>query len=114
MAGADGASQRDHILEACRQLGKTPEELGLAPEEAVEEPEVPFAGECLWTWFWEVSGARTSNGFCLLPLSWADIEAWARLTATSLSPYEALTLRRMDAAYLSAHAEATKKRKETP
>ena len=107
----DGSALRDHIEQLCRQTGKSPEELGLAPEE-VQEPEVPFAGEHLWAWFWEVAEARTSNGFCLLPLSWADIEAWARLTATPLSPYEALTLRRMDAAYLSAHAESTKKDKE--
>ena len=107
----DGSALRDHIDQLCRQTGKSPEELGLAPEEA-QEPEVPFAGEHLWAWFWEVSEARASNGFCLLPLSWVDIEAWARLTATPLSPYEALTLRRMDAAYLSAHAQATKKDKE--
>ena len=114
MRTSDGFALRDHIDQLCRQTGKSPEEFGLASEEAVDEPEVPFAGEHPWAWFWEMAEARTSNGFCLLPLSWADIEAWARLTATPLSPYEVMTLRRMDAAYLSAHAEATKKRKEVP
>lgn len=110
MSGADGASQRDHILEACRQLGKTPEELGY-PEISLEEKEmrIPDEGLYLWSLFQEASAGRGNNGFGPMTLSWSDIEAWARLTSTHLSPYEVLTLRSMDAAFLFAYAKETER-----
>ncbi len=108
--GADGTTRRDHIEEAARQLGKTPEELWPAEDEADDALEVPEGGECLWNWFQELSAGRGNNGFGPTAISWADIEAWARLTAIELTPYETLTLRSMDAAFLSAHAAEAEKR----
>ncbi len=85
MAGAGGASQRDHILEACRQTGKTPEELGY-PEISLEDEEMPIPEDGLYLWFFfqELSGGRGNNGFGPTALSWSDMEAWARLTKSSL------------------------------
>ena len=59
MAGAGGASQRDHILEACRQTGKTPEELGY-PEISLEDEEIPIPEDGLYLWFFfhELCGGR--------------------------------------------------------
>jgi len=108
--GADGTTRRDHIEEAARQLGKTPEELWPVEDEADDAPEVPEGGECLWNWFQELSAGRGNNGFGPTAISWADIEAWARLTAVELTPYETLTLRSMDAAFLSVHAAEAEKR----
>lgn len=64
MAGAGGASQRDHILEACRQTGKTPEELGY-PEISLEDEEIPIPEDGLYLWFFfqELCGGRGNNGF---------------------------------------------------
>lgn len=110
MAGADGTSQREHVLEACRQLGKTPEELGY-PEISLEEEEMPLPEEGLYLWslFQEASAGRVNGGFGPAALSWSDLEAWAQLTSTPLSPYEVLTLRSMDAAFLSAYAKETER-----
>ena len=80
MPGADGTTQRDHILEVCKQTGKTPEELGVS-ETSLDE-EIPIPEDGLYLWF----------------------------TSTLLTPYEILTLRSMDTAFLSAHAAETEKR----
>ena len=110
MAGAGGASQRDHILEACRQTGKTPEELGY-PEISLEDEDIPIPEDGLYLWFFfqELCGGRGNNGFGPTALSWSDMEAWARLTSAPLSPYEVLTLRSMDAAFLAAYAKETER-----
>ena len=114
MPGADGTTQRDHILEVCKQTGKTPEELGVSETSLDEEIPIPEDGLYLWFYFQELSGGRGNNGFGPTALSWSDMEAWARLTSTPLTPYETLTLRSMDAAFLSAHAaEAEKCNKNT-
>ena len=100
-----GSALREHIEQLCRQTGKSLEALGLSSENIPDEPDIPHAGEHLWAWFWELAGGRASDGFCPLPIPWFEIEAWARLTSTDLSPSDVLTLRRMDAAYLNAYAE---------
>ena len=111
MAGADGTTRRDHLLQLCKQTGKTPEELGfpdVSPD--MEETPIPEDGAYLWFYFQELSGGRINAGFGPTALAWSDVEAWARLTSTPLSPYEVLTLRSMDAAFLSAHAAEMEKR----
>lgn len=111
--GADGTTRRDHIEHACQQLGKTPEELGFTSDAIEDEPDIPDEGEYLWNWFQELSSGRGNNGFGPSPLGWSDIEAWARLTALLLTPYETLTLRSMDVAWLTASADVQKKNKGT-
>lgn len=99
-------AQRAHFLQVCKQTGKTPEELGFAlPEEAV--PDVPENGEYLWAWFQELSSGRGNNGFGVLPLSWADMDAWARLTGNQPEPWETAILRSMDGAFLAVWHEET-------
>ena len=107
---ADGTTRRDHIEQLCKQTGKTPHELGLVEDEADDTPEIPEDGVYLWSWFQELSSGRGNNGFSPTAISWADIEAWARLTAIELTPYETLTLRSMDAAFLSTCAAEAEKR----
>lgn len=108
--GADGTTRRDHIEHVCKQTGKTPEELGLVEDEADDTPEIPEDGLHLWGWFQELSSGRGNNGFGPAALTWMDIEAWTRLTAIEPTPFEVLTLRSMDAAFLSAHAAEAEKR----
>ncbi|MEG2140689.1 MAG: hypothetical protein RRY20_07885 [Bilophila sp.] len=109
MPGTDGTTRRDHIEQLCKQKGKTPEELGFATEETEDDLDVPDDGAYLWNWFQELSSGRGNNGFGPSPLGWADMAAWAQLTAIPLTPYETLTLRSMDTAYLTACADTQKK-----
>lgn len=48
-----------------------------------------------------MSGARTSNGFGLNPLSFAEIQAWAALTGVEPTPWEVSLLKRLDAVTLA-------------
>lgn len=108
--GADGTTRRDHIEQAAEQLGKAPEELWPVDDEADDAPEIPEDGLYLWNWFQELSAGRGNNGFGPTAITWADMEAWARLTAIEPTPFETLTLRSMDAAFLSTHAAEAEKR----
>lgn len=98
-------AQRAHLLQVCKQTGKTPEELGFSLQEETT-PAVPENGEYLWEWFQELSSGRGNNGFGVLPLSWADMAAWARMTGNQPEPWETMILRSMDGAFLAAWKEA--------
>lgn len=106
-ASRDGASQRDHLLQACRQLGKSPQALGLT---LPEPPEPPAEAVHIWHWFHRLSAARGNNGFGYNPLTWADMAAYARFQGVTCTPWEAETLHDMDMAFLAAHAEANAKK----
>ena len=113
----DAVARQGSFNKAAQQLHLTPsaishaiavmeEELGFAlPEEAV--PDVPENGEYLWAWFQELSSGRGNNGFGVLPLSWADMAAWARLTGNLPEPWETAILRSMDGAFLAVWHEET-------
>lgn len=107
------SAQRTHLLEACKQMGKTPKELGIClPEEPI--PDLPENGAYLWEWFCELSSGRGNNGFGPLPLSWADMDAWARLTGNCPEPWETAILRSMDGVFLAVcHEEQAKKNPES-
>jgi hypothetical protein len=49
-----------------------------------------------------MSRARGSTGFGPAPLSWADIEAWSRVTGTPVDPWEARAIRAIDDAIIEA------------
>jgi hypothetical protein len=70
----------------------------------------PFELQHIWQWFDELSHARASNGFALMPIGWAEIHAWAVLTGAEPEPWEVRVLVRLDAAYRSVVAEAAAKR----
>jgi hypothetical protein len=60
----------------------------------------------VWSWFLELSASRGSNGFGGLdPLSYTEIDAWARLHGVAPTPFEVGVLRRLDQALLKAHTE---------
>lgn len=103
MPGKDGTTPRAHAEQVARHTGRPFAEalarLGLA------EPDIPPDGALLWSWWRELASGRGNNGFGPLPISWADMDAWARLTGTPLSPWQAGTLRDMDNAFLARVAE---------
>ena len=93
-----GSSLRDNLEAAERATGET----------LIEEPDVPPAGNFLWTCFWELSLGRGNTGWGPAPLSWADMAAYAGLNGIDFGPWESGTLRRMDLAFLQAASTETK------
>lgn len=71
----------------------------------VPEPDVPDAGDHLWEWFWSLDAARPSNGFGANPITYSEIEAWARLVDAEPSPDEVRVIKAMDGAMLAELAK---------
>ncbi|SKA26297.1 phage tail assembly chaperone [Consotaella salsifontis] len=66
------------------------------------KPRVPEAGRLLWRWFGELHDARGYGMTGPNPISFAEIEAWARLRRLPLQPHHVEILRAMDAAWIEA------------
>jgi hypothetical protein len=66
-----------------------------------------------WAWFGELSRTRSSNGFGQNPISYAEIDAWSRLTNIELTPLEVSAIMQLDSAYLNIQAEQIAKRSKT-
>lgn len=90
-----GSSMADHYRAVARQTGKPPP----------EPPPMPPAGAHLWDTFLELHRARGGSGFGPSPISHADIEAWVRLKAWPLRPWEVDAIRALDEAYFASQAE---------
>lgn len=77
---------------------------------------IPEAGHHLWGWFWQLSNVRASTK---QPISYPDIDSWARVTGTPVTPEECSIIIAMDAMFRktleeeiaanSARAEARQK-----
>lgn len=75
------------------------------PEELANAPAIPESVAYLWAYFWELSRARSNNGFGPLALQYSDIEAWTRLTRQKLDPWELNAIVSLDALYLESLAK---------
>jgi hypothetical protein len=60
---------------------------GLTPPELQSLPELPECAAHVWAWFSELSGRRTV-GMAMNPITWPDIDAWARLKGVTLKQWE--------------------------
>lgn len=69
------------------------------------KPVVPEAGRLLWSFFVELSATRSYSMTGPNPISYAEIEAWARLHRWPLEPSHIGSLRAMDDAWLE-HAQS--------
>jgi hypothetical protein len=78
-----------------------------APQGAAITAELPPALSHIWVWFCDLSRSWTSYGHGLNPISFSEIDAWARVMQTNPTPWEIGLIRRIDAAVL-------KKLMETP
>lgn len=91
-------------MTACDRLQR---QLGAALGAALAGRDValPEAGCLIWSWFVELSASRTYGMSGPNPLSWSEIEAWARLRRWPLSDSHITILRALDRAWLE-HAYA--------
>lgn len=64
------------------------------------KPVVPEAGVLLWNLFMEISASRTYHAAGPNPISYAEIEAYARLHRWPLAPHHVASIRALDDAWL--------------
>lgn len=76
----------------------------------LDQPDIPEGFEDVWAWFWELHQARGHTGFGPLPLSWADMAAWAAVSGIGAAPWLIWLFRAMDRAWLDEYARAQKKK----
>jgi hypothetical protein len=65
-------------------------------------PPLPAALEYLWSVFCRLSARRGGTGFSISPISWAEIEAFTRLTGVSLAPWEVRLIEELDDMFRSS------------
>jgi hypothetical protein len=60
--------------------------------------EPPTAGLIWWKWFWDLSSGRSQGK----PISFSELDSWARLKSVELEPEDIQAIKTMDAAFLAA------------
>jgi hypothetical protein len=63
-------------------------------------PTVPEAGRLAWGWFLELSATRSWHGAGPNPISFAEIDAWARLMRWPVLPHHVQHVRALDEVWL--------------
>jgi hypothetical protein len=71
----------------------------------VDAAALPAGCEELWRVFNELHACRGNYGFGPVRITYADIDAFQRVSGMRLHPWEIKAIRRADAAYLTQWAE---------
>lgn len=74
-----------------------------------ERPRVPEAGILLWNAFLELDATRTYGTNGPAPISYVEIETWARLNGYHLGRHHVAILRAMDSALIGRFAQEVKR-----
>lgn len=93
----DGRTRRAHLQEAAKHHAK-----GAA--EALAGPELPESCAHVWTWFCELAVSRpapAAPGQLPPRFTYAELDAWARLSGARPRPWEIALLRELDALWVS-------------
>ena len=72
---------------------------------APKPPELPRGATQIWNAFAELHAARGGSGFGPLPISYAEIESYLRVSGERLAPWEVKALRGLDDQWLAARAK---------
>lgn len=83
---------REHLQSAEAQTGVEIPEL--------HQERVPIEVAHIWEWFKDLHAARAAS-FGPSPISYADIEAWARLTGRAPTRWEVSCIKRLDVCFLT-------------
>ena len=90
----DGATRREHLKVSAASGAVVP---------ALISPPLPDELAYLLEWFDKCAAGRGSADLGgKLPLTWAEIDAWARLSGIQPTPFEVGILRGLDTIYLGA------------
>lgn len=92
---AGSASVADHYAALAKKGRKAQPKGPSLPPEAVH----------LWNHFVQLHAARTSGGMGPNPITYAELDAYCRLTAAGLDAWEVGAVRALDDAYLASLAE---------
>jgi len=74
---------------------------------AEREPAKSALQNYLLTVFYELHSARSHNGFSYNPISYAELDAYQRLTGRELSRWDVRMLKQIDHIYLAAQNKAS-------
>lgn len=85
-------TERDHLEQVAKQLGKQLEEIEQSNAEAI----FPDAASHIWSTFIELHNGRTYGMSGPNPLSYDIIKAWCDLTGIDLSPWEIDIIKSLD------------------
>jgi hypothetical protein len=67
---------------------------------------MPMALDYLWRIFHRLRRRKAGNGFSAVPIEWPDLDAFLRLSALSLAPWEIEILEDLDDLFLADHSKA--------
>ncbi len=95
----DGCSQREHLTSLYRQTGVMPDELANAPQ-------LPDGLDYLWRDFLELHSSRTPGFSAPNRITFADIDAYQRVSGVTFEGWEVEAIRRADTAFLKHMAES--------
>jgi hypothetical protein len=87
------------LLEGLLARTRNPERRAKIERALVCSP-LPKALAYLWRVYLRIRRRKGSSGFGKQPLEWSDIDAFLRLTATSLAPWEIELLEDLDDLFL--------------
>jgi len=68
-------------------------------------PRLPAGGELLWDWFLDIHRSRSVHAGGLNPITYGEIEAYARLYRWEMRPYHIEVLFALDRAFLDTVQE---------
>lgn len=72
-------------------------------------PKLPQGLGYLWRDFLDLHNSRSGSGFGPARITFADIDAWQRVTGFELAPWELSAVRAADGAYFDSIANQRKK-----
>lgn len=74
--------------------------------------DLPDSMQYVWSWFIDLHNARTSNGFGLNPITYADIKSYFDLYAIEPQEWQVQLIKQLDNIALSAFAKQQKEEAE--
>lgn len=111
-APSDKGTPHREVLEALLERTRSPRRRAEIEEE-LRQPPMPEAASHVWKAFLRLSAHRAGGGFGPGPITWPDLDAYCRMTRTTLAPWEVEMLEDLDSLWLAERAKEIKNRSQT-
>jgi hypothetical protein len=95
------ATERDHLEQVAKQLGKQVEEIEKSNADAI----FPDIASHIWSSFIELHEGRTYGMSGPNPISYDIIKSWCDLTGVVLTPWEIETIKSLDNLWIKTVGE---------